>query len=196
MLKLKIPYTYSIIFYPTAKTIGRVKIFKEKLKSKTEPFASQNSPAHITIAGFEASESQLLGVSEYLTKFVKNEVAFTALFDQVSFSFFSKSAVFLTSSYYQNKIHVITKKVRKMISVTKMSEIRDPHVSIGRELSEEQLKIAQEMFDNENLEFECFQLALRKFNSKRGQYDIIEKFLFTGKPNQGRSEQMTFDWDL
>lgn len=61
MLKLKIPYTYSIIFYPMAKTIGRVNVFKKELKSKTKPFASQNSPAHITIAGFEANESQLLG---------------------------------------------------------------------------------------------------------------------------------------
>lgn len=192
MIKLKTPYTFSIIFYPKDQTLNAVKNLKSNLTSQINDYASQNSLAHITIAGFEANESQLLGVSEYLTKFVKNEVAFTALFNQFSCSTFSKGAVFLPSGNYKSRIHTITKKVRKMISITKMSVISNPHVSIGRELSEEQLNVAHEMFNDESFEFECCQIALREFNTERGQYDIKETFTFTGKIN--KSVQLPLDF--
>lgn len=191
---MKIPYTYSLIFHPLDLTIGNVKTLKKDLSSKAGDYPSQNSSAHITIAGFEATEIQLTGVKEYLKKFVENEVAFAALFNQFSYSNFSQCAVFLPSFEFSERIHSITKNVRNIITVTEMSKISQPHVSIGRNLSEEQLTIALQLFTNKSFEFDCCQLALRKFNPIIGQYVIIQEFPFTGKSDQ-RDFHQTSIWD-
>lgn len=196
MKYLKKPYTYSIIFHPLAQTIEDVMNFKVHLTSKAGDYASQNSLAHITIAGFEATENQLTGVKEYLKKFVENEVPFTALFNQLSCSAFSKCAVFLTSFEFTDRIHNITKNVRNIIPVTEMSKISQPHVSIGRDLSEDQLKIAVQLFADKSFKFDCCQLALRRFNPKTGQYVILQEFPFSGKPDQEKFQQMPIDWGL
>lgn len=196
MINMKIPYTHSIIFHPLTSTIGEVETFKKDLTSKAGDYASQNSLAHITIAGFEATENQLTGVKEYLKKFAENEVAFSALFNQLSCSTFSKCAVFLPSFELNDKIHNITKNVRNIITVTEMSKISRPHVSIGRDLSEEQLTIALQFLNNKSFTFDCCQLALRKFDPNIGQYEIIQEFPFTGKPNQEKFRQASIDWDF
>lgn len=188
---MKIPYTYSIIFHPLPVTIANVESLKRSLISKAGDYASQNSAAHITIAGFEATENQLIGVSEYVRKFVKTEVAFTALFNQLSCSNFSQCAVFLPSFEFKNRIDEITKNVRKMMPVTKMSKISQPHVSIGRQLSEEQLTIALQVFNNKSFKFDCCQLALRKFNPNLGQYEIVEVFPFSGEHSKEEMVQLS-----
>ncbi|MCU7618837.1 2'-5' RNA ligase family protein [Chryseobacterium sp. PBS4-4] len=193
---MKIPYTYSIIFHPLSSTIGEVIKFKKDLTSKAGDYASQNSLAHITIAGFEATENQLTGVKEYLKKFVENMVPFTTLFNQLSCSAFSKCAVFLPSFEFNDRIHNITKNVRNIIPVKEMSKISPPHVSIGRDLSEEQLTIALQFLNSKSFKFDCCQLALRKFDPNTGQYEIIQEFSFTGKPNQENFRQTSIDWDF
>jgi len=196
MINLKIPYTYSIIFHPLTSTIGEVKKFKKDLKSKAGDYASQNSLAHITIAGFEATENQLVIVMQYLKKFVKNQITFSALFNRLSCSTFSKCAVFLPSSECNDIIHNITKNVRNIITVTEMSKISQPHVSIGRNLSEKQLTIARQLFTDKSFKFDFCQLALRKFHPNTDQYEIIQEFSFTGKPNKENFEQTSIDWDF
>ena len=169
--------------------------FKDHLTSEAGDYPSQNSLAHITIAGFEATENQLTGVKEYLKKFVENVVPFATLFNQLSCSAFSKCAVFLPSFEFTDRIHNITKNVRNIIPVTKTSKISPPHVSIGRDLSEKQLTIALQLFADKNFKFDCCQLALRKFDPNTGQYKNIQKFLFTGKPNQEKFAQLSINWD-
>jgi len=191
---LKKPYTYSIIFHPLAQTIEDVMNFKNHLTSEAGDYPSQNSLAHITIAGFEATENQLTGVKEYLKKFVENVVPFATLFNQLSCSAFSKCAVFLPSFEFTDRINNITKNVRNIIPVTKMSKISPPHVSIGRDLSEEQLTIALQLFADKNFKFDCCQLALRKFDPNTGQYEIIQTFPFLGETPAKKGEQLSFDF--
>jgi len=69
-------------------------------------------------------------------------------------------------------------------------------VSIGRDLSEDQLKIAVQLFADKSFKFDCCQLALRRFNPKTGQYVILQEFPFSGKPDQEKFQQMPIDWGL
>ena len=54
----------------------------------------------------------------------------------------------------------------------------NPHVSIGRGLSEKNLQIAKEMIRNINLKFLCDNLAIRKYNPDKQQYEVISRTYF------------------
>ncbi len=184
---------YSIVFHPSIICITFLEDCKNSLRLQTYDYASQNSLAHITIGEFKATKYQISGVIEYLKRFVKTQVPFTALFNELHCSSVTKCAVFLPSSEYKNRIHDLTKKVRATVPIQKLSHISKPHISIGRKLTDEQLSVANQLFSNKSLDFECCQLALRKFNPKRKQFEIVEIFTFTGKPDHSGFQQMSFD---
>ncbi|KFC17857.1 hypothetical protein [Epilithonimonas lactis] len=65
------------------------------------------------------------------------------------------------------------------------------HLSIGRELTPEQIENSQNLFPDVNFKFHCNQLALRKRNGKVGQYDIVQTFLFSGVATKEESIQLS-----
>lgn len=186
---------YSIIFHPLDYSIGYIEDCKVDLRLRTYNFASQNSQAHITVAEFEATSNQILGVKEHLKKIVKTQVPFKASFNSFVSSPKTKCAVFLPSSFFDTRIHEITKKTRSKLSNYNLSPISRPHVSVGRKLSDEQLLIAHQLFNNRSFEFDCCRLALRKFNPKINQFEIVEIFTFSGKPSQDGSQQLPLDFN-
>jgi len=59
----------------------------------------------------------------------------------------------------------------------------DPHMSIARQLTPEQINVAVELFSNRSfdIKFICDNLAIRKFNPGIKQYEFYKRFDF-GKP--------------
>lgn len=63
------------------------------------------------------------------------------------------------------------------------------HISIGKKLTPNQIKIANNVFDEINLNFVCEKIAIRKFNPLRKQFEVIYEFYFLG--NSPKEEQLS-----
>lgn len=74
------------------------------------------------------------------------------------------------------------KKVHETFKFLKLKKSDNPHLSIGRRLTPENLKIASELFTAINLQFECNEIVLREFNPKVKQFFVIEAFPFGSNP--------------
>lgn len=61
----------------------------------------------------------------------------------------------------------------------------EPHISIGRRLTPEQIEKAYALFEKPQLAFACDRIALRRFNPERRQFDVIEVFIFGGENREG-----------
>ena len=182
-------HRYSIIIHPNENIIELFKSYKEILFDTIGDFGSRNSLPHITILEFDATENELKSVIGKLVKITESEVSFRSVFNQVVYS-----TTVLVLPNRNEHFKKLLDKVRNRIKGEKNKS--NAHLTIGRNLKPEQIEKSQNLFPSINFEFECNQLALRKLNPEIKQFEIMHIFPFNGKPNQGRFEQMTLDWDL
>lgn len=185
---------YSIVIHPHENIIELFKSYKATLFNTIGDFGSRNSLAHITILEFVASEQGVKFIIEKLTKITQKETSFDSVFDTVICSDISKSIFVLPNKNGNEYFKKLLKNVRQKFNGNKNTS--KAHLTIGRKLSHEQIEKSKNLFQNTTFDFHCNQLALRKLNLEIKQFEIMHIFPFNGKPNQGRFEQMTLDWDL
>ncbi|MCD8529592.1 MAG: hypothetical protein LRY25_02385 [Flavobacterium sp.] len=82
------------------------------------------------------------------------------------------------------------KEIPKQIQFPVSHKSSEPHISIGRQLTEAQLKIAYYLFDSVNLNFICNGITIRIFNTDRKQYDVLETIPFLSEL-EPEKEQLT-----
>lgn len=82
----------------------------------------------------------------------------------------------------QSTLKSIMKKTQETLKVPGMKKSNDPHMSIGRRLTPENLKIASELFTTIDLQFECNEIVLREFDPKVKQFFVIDSFPFGSNP--------------
>lgn len=175
---------YSVVFHPSDVIIEEVKQMKELLASKIGWYNSKNSLAHITINELERDERELETIKSKLTEITTYLKPQEVTFD--SFSTFPNGAFFLvpneTSREYLKQIMTsVHQKFPYPVTITS----NEPHISIGRRIPPEKISIAKNLFsENPTINFVCDTIALRVFNEKRGQFDIIATFSFLGEDSQ------------
>ena len=84
----------------------------------------------------------------------------------------------------------IMKEIQKQIQFPVSHKSSEPHISIGRQLTEAQLKIAYSLFNSVNLNFICDVITIRIFNPDRKQYDVLETIPFLSEI-EPEKEQLT-----
>lgn len=82
----------------------------------------------------------------------------------------------------QSTLKSIMKKTQETLKVPGMKKSNDPHMSIGRRLTLENLKIAFGLFTTIDLQFECNEIVLREFDPKVKQFFVIDSFPFGSNP--------------
>ena len=84
-------------------------------------------------------------------------------------------------------------RIQKNTNIKNSYKSKDPHISIGRKLSAENVQIALKMFAEVKLDFECENLVLRKFDPVKKQYGIYsEDFKFLGELPKPDAQQSLF----
>lgn len=173
---------YSVVFYSET-VIGPVREMKDLLKSKVHKnwYNSCNSEAHITICEFTIDESQIDLVKQKLLKISNTLTPFQVVLN--AFGFYETSNAFFISPNADSKatLQSIMKKTQDALKSIKINKSTEPHMSIGRKLTPENLKIASELFKTIHLEFECNQIVLRELEPFK-QYFIIDTFKFGSNP--------------
>lgn len=173
--------TYSVVFY--SKTlIEPVKKLKDFLRSKIDWYNSCNSEAHITICEFKIDDSQLDSIKQKLSKVSDTFTPFQVSLNH--FDSFPNAGAFFIGVDKDSKNHFvpIMKKIHETLKSLKLKKSDEPHMSIGRRLTPENLKIASELFTTINLQFECNEVVLREFNPIKKQFFVIDTFKFGSNP--------------
>ncbi len=172
--------TYSVVFY--SKTLVEpVKKLKDFLRSKIDWYNSCNSEAHITICEFTIDESKLDSIKQKLAKISDTFTPFQVNLDH--FDSFPNAGAFFIGVNDDSKNHFvpIMKKIHETLKSLKHKS-DNPHLSIGRKLTPENLKIASELFTTIDLQFECNEIVLREFDPIVKQFFVIDSFKFGSNP--------------
>lgn len=183
---------YSIVIAPSKDGIDYVDKLKNELYSKIGWYNSRNSKAHVTILEFTADEYELEEVIAVIKKIASYENPMLLRFDGVDR--YTNGAVFLKpDEATKDPITELMARIQKKLNIKNSYKSKDPHISIGRKLSEENVQIALKMFADAKLEFICENLVLRKFNPERRQYDkFSDDFKFLGLPPEPNAQQSLF----
>lgn len=170
---------YSVAIYPSQDVIDSVKTMKDYLKSKIDWYNSCNSVAHITICEFTIDESQ---IDKYKQKLFKICDTFTSF--QVNLNHFNsyRNGAFFIAPNEDSVSYLkpIMKKTQEALKPLKLKKSDDPHISIGRKLIPENLKIASQLFTTIDINFLCCEIVLRELDPVKKQFFVIDTFAFNG----------------
>lgn len=186
------PPKYSLIIAPSQTGIGYVDKLKNELNSKIGWYHSRNSKAHITIVEFTADDDELEKIVKLIKEIANYEMPIHLSFDGVSN--YPNGAVFLKPDEATKKpLTDLMIRIQKSLNIKNSHKSKDPHISIGRKLSEDNVEIALKMFADAKLDFECANLILRKFSPSKKQYEYFsEDFIFLGLPPKPDAQQNLF----
>lgn len=200
---------YSIVIHPSQAIIDSIKEMKEFLALKVGWFNSKNSVAHITICEFIIEESQIDKFKQKLLKICNTFTPFQVYLDH--FGFYENSGAFFiglsedteikskpiikktqkklpTVNTIKSKpkqtsnLKSIMKKTQDALQLSNLKKSNDPHISIGRRLTPENLKIASEIFTTIDMNFLCDNIVLREFDPIKKQFFVIDTFSFGSNP--------------
>lgn len=175
---MKSPAEFSLVVFPTLEQAEIIKSYKQFLKSKIGWFNSVDSAAHITIIELKNN----LEFSLYIDSV--REFCKTIRPENVNFNSWGKfeyaGAFYLAPDTPSKKIlDSLIVDVHAFLGFPIEENKVNAHISIGRKLFGEKLKIAEETFKEiqPSFIFSCDALHVRKFDGR--QYsEIIEKIPF------------------
>lgn len=173
---------YSVVFYPSQNVIATVKTLKNLLKSKINWYSSCNSEAHITICEFTIADSELDLYKQKLHKICDSFSTLNVCLNH--FSYYKNSGAFFIAPDQDSKkaLKPIMKKIQQTLKPLQLKKSDDPHLSIGRKLSPENLQIASGLFTNIDVDFVCTSIVLRELDPVKKQFFVLETFKFGNNP--------------
>jgi hypothetical protein len=177
-------YQYSIAICPPIKTIRLIRQLKLDLRNTLNTwYKSVNSEAHFSLFDFFDDGVRLGVMEKFLAEFCKDITPFPVTVDRAGRL---NTTYCLFPDKRSNKILVeLMKQFQTRKPFSKRHACPAPHLSIGRELSEEQLGMAETLFGNRLImeEFQCTDLVIRRriFESN-DQYEVHKRFAFSNKP--------------
>lgn len=168
---------YSVVFHPSETVIKAVKEIKEQLSAKIGWFPSKNSLAHVTICEFAYELETYENIKSRIATYCRYQNPFEVTFN--AFGNYTNGAFFIAAEAESKaRMANIMKEIPKQIQFPVSHKSLEPHISIGRQLSDEQVKIAYSLFDKTDLNFVCYGITIRIFNPERKQYDVLETIPF------------------
>ncbi|WP_035651020.1 2'-5' RNA ligase family protein [Flavobacterium sp. ASV13] len=174
--------TYSVVFHPSPEVIDAIKTMKDFLRSKIKWYNSCNSVAHITICEFTIDESQFGNFNQKLVKICNTFSSSTVYLNDFG-SYQNSGAFFINPNEdSKNNLKPIMKKIHETLKSLKLKKSDDPHISIGRRLTPENLKIASQLFTTINMDFLCDKIVLREFDPVVKQFFVIDTIPFGNNP--------------
>ncbi|KQS27171.1 2'-5' RNA ligase [Dyadobacter sp. Leaf189] len=178
---------------PSAAILQEVAEMKQQYRIATgKSYGSANAEAHISLDGFEASEEDYPYVLAEYRRIVSEldpfEIVFSGFndFDRGNFSAFYVKLTEESSEDIRKRTAVVMKtfdkKIKKQYMRKWADESKNPHMSIGRRLSREWIALAYSIFTTYEARFHCNAFAIRKYNDKRHQYDVVDVLPLLGAP--------------
>jgi 2'-5' RNA ligase len=177
---------YSVVIHPSPEIIAEIKGMKDHLAEEVGWFHSKNSVAHVTICEFKATDKELDAVKKQLTKLCAALSPLTVHLDGFGNFYNSKNgkyAFFIAPNEESRAaLKPIMKRFHNALPVKTFHHSDVAHLTIGRGLTINELKVAEEMFTNINESFLCDAIVLRILDMTIQQFRVIDTFEFKGNP--------------
>jgi 2'-5' RNA ligase len=174
---------YSIAICPPDNIVLLVKEYKQRLsKAIGRGYPSLNADAHISFETFNADTEMLKPIEQYLEKFCLAQEPFEIhLLGTDTFHF---------GTFYiavENPSRGILRSLMATVNNSLFKKNLDadsyvPHMSVARsQLTKQELAIAKDLITGVDLKFICDNIAIRKFDPAKQQYDVYKRFWFNGR---------------
>jgi 2'-5' RNA ligase len=175
---------YWVGICPPDETVEIVAALKQELKEQIGWYASVNSKAHITFCEFFDGMGKLEAMENYLTQLCSSLQSFPVSLTHAQ-RLHNAYCLYPDENSKDQLIQLMRNFHSSKPFATETKSIH-PHLSIGRQLDEKQLNVADTLFGERvfDIQFVCSALTIRKFTPAKGQYDIYGCFEF-GKPAGG-----------
>lgn len=82
----------------------------------------------------------------------------------------------------KTKLKSLMKKTQDSLKISNMKKSSDPHITVGRKLSPEKIKIATDLFTTIESNFLCREIVLRELDPIQKQFVVIDTFPFGSNP--------------
>ncbi|WP_394775748.1 2'-5' RNA ligase family protein [Flavobacterium sp.] len=172
---------YSVVIHPSQEIIDSIKTMKEDLALKIGWFNSKNSVAHITICEFKIDESQIDKFKQKISKIADTFTPFNVHLNH--FGSYDSGAFFIgPDEDSKANLKPIMKKTQDALQLSNLTKSSDPHISIGRKLSPENIAIANSLFTTIDMHFLCDTIILRELDPIKKQFFVIDTFQFGSNP--------------
>jgi len=173
---------YSVAIYPSHEVINSVKTMKDYLKGKIDWYNSCNSIAHITICEFTIDDIQIDRCKQKLFKVCDTFTPFPVYLDHFG-AYENNGAFFIApNENSKEKLKSILKKTQETLKPLNLKKSDDPHMSIARRLTPENLKIASQLFTTIEIDFLCCEIVLRELDPIKKQFFVIDTIPFGSNP--------------
>ena len=173
---------YSVAFQPPQNGIDFVKTLKDSLCNEVGNFGSRNSVAHITICELIIDES---AIDKIIVQISKVCGTFTPIHVNLnSFGSYPKVGAFYIATNGESKdnLKAIMSKVQDALRNFKIGKTDDPHMTIARRLTPENLNKASELFNEIDIDILFDNIVLREYDPNKRQYVVIKTFPFGSNP--------------
>lgn len=173
---------YSLVINPHETIIDLVKIMKNELAQEIGWFHSKNSLAHITINEFMANENEIESIKKQLDTICESLKPVSVYLN--AFDHYPNGAFFIAPDAVSKiDLKQIMKHINQSFPIKTIFKNNEPHLSIARKLTSENISKSYRLFSKPiDLKFECKSIALRLFNPKIKQFEIIAYFEFRNNP--------------
>lgn len=172
---------YSLVIHPPQDILFLVKSMKEQLASEVGWYNSKNSVGHITICEFKSTETAIESIKKQIIKLCDSLVPVPVYLNEFS-SFLNGAFYIAPDNDSKKELKHIMKQFNKSLQVPDMKKSDNPHLSIARRLSPENLIKASQLFTEIELHFICDSVVLRQFDENIKQFFVIETFPFNNNP--------------
>jgi 2'-5' RNA ligase len=169
---------YWVGICPPEETVEEVAALKQELKQQIGWYASVNSKAHITFCEFFDGMGKLEAMESYLTQLCGSLQSFPVCLTHAQQ--LHKAYCLYPDENSKDQLIQLMRNFHSSKPFATETKSIHPHLSIGRQLDEEQLNVADALFRERffDIEFVCSALTIRKFNPVKGQYDVYRQFGF------------------
>jgi 2'-5' RNA ligase len=172
---------YSLVIHPPEAILILIKSMKEQLATEVGWFNSKNSVGHITICEFKATDAKIQTIKIQISRLCDSLTPVDVNLNE--FGSFPNGAFFIApDSDSKTNLKHIMKRFHKSLPIPNMLKSDNPHLSIARRLSHENLIKANHLFTSIDLNFVCDSVVLRQFDDNVKQFFVIDTFKFKDNP--------------
>lgn len=170
---------YSVAIYPSEEIITLVRSMKFQLAEAIGWFHSKNSTAHITVFEFKSPTKEIEIIKKQLTKLSDTLASFNVCFNK--FGSYPNGAFYIAPDEDSKKnLKTVMKQFHQSIKIPNSQKSTDPHLSIARKLTSENIEIATSLYSKPSINFNCCEVVLRIFDENIKQFVVTDVFPFKG----------------
>jgi 2'-5' RNA ligase len=160
---------YSLVIHPPEGHLILVKSMKEQLAVEVGWYNSKNSVGHITICEFKATDTEIESIKKQIIKLCNSLHPVPVRLNQ--FGSFPNGAFFIApNDDSKMDLKHIIKRFNKSLKIQDMKKSDNPHLSIARRLTPENLLKASQLFSAIDLNFVCNSVVLLLFYENKKKF--------------------------